>query len=91
MYYKAISEKYGVPIDVPVKKLKKEQLDLFLYGTGDEALELRRPKSLGGGVYNSPFEGVVNNLERRYRETSSEWSRNDIEEYERGRVSGMQR
>ena len=81
MYYKAISEKYGVPIDVPVKKLKKEQLDLFLYGTGDEALELRRPKSLGGGVYNSPFEGVVNNLERRYRETSSEWSRNDIEEY----------
>ena len=81
MYYKAISEKYGVPIDVPVKKLKKEQLDLFLYGTGDEALELRRPKSLGGGVYKSPFEGVVNNLERRYRETSSEWSRNDIEEY----------
>ena len=81
MYYKAISEKYGIPIDVPVKKLKKEQLDKFLYGTGDESLELRRPESLGGGTYRSPFEGVINNLERRYRETSSEYSRNEIEEY----------
>jgi len=81
MYYKAISEKYGVPLDVPVKKLKKEQLDLFLYGTGDETLELKRPNSIGGGTYHSPFEGVINNLERRYRETSSEYSRNEIEEY----------
>ncbi len=81
MYYKAVSEKYGVPLDVPVKKLKKEQLDLFLYGTGEEVLELRRPASLGGGTYNTPFEGVANNLERRYRETTSEWSRNDIEGY----------
>ncbi len=81
MYYRAISEKYGVPLDVPVRKLKKEQLDLFLYGTGDEALELRRPNSIGGGTYKSPFEGVINNLERRYRETSSEWSKNEIEEY----------
>ncbi|MBR4627146.1 MAG: excinuclease ABC subunit UvrA [Ruminococcus sp.] len=81
MYYRAISEKYGVPLDVPVKKLKKEQLDLFLYGTGDETLELRRPASLGGGTYRTPFEGVVNNLERRYKETESDWSRNDIEEY----------
>ena len=81
MYYKAVSEKYGIPLDVPVKKLKKEQLGFFLYGTGEEVLELRRPASLGGGTYNTPFEGVVNNLERRYRETSSDWSRNEIEEY----------
>jgi len=81
MYYRAISKKYGVPLDVPVKKLKKEQLDLFLYGTGDETLELKRPASLGGGTYRSPFEGVVNNLERRYRETSSENSKNEIDEY----------
>ena len=81
MYYRAISKQYGVPLDVPVKELKKEQLDLFLYGTGDETLELKRPKSLGGGSYRSPFEGVVNNLERRYKETSSEWSKNEIEEY----------
>lgn len=81
MYYHAISERYGVPIDVPVKKLKKDQLDLFLYGTGTEVLELKRPDSIGGGKYSSPFEGVVNNLERRYRETNSEWSKNEIEDY----------
>ena len=81
MYYKAIAEKYGVDIDIPVNKLKKSELDLFLYGTGTEPLELRRPASLGGGKYTSPFEGVINNLERRYRETSSEWSKNEIEEY----------
>ena len=81
MYYRAISEKYGIPLDVPVKNLKKEQLDIFLYGTGDEQLELTRPASLGGGKYKTPFEGVINNLERRYRETNSEYSRNDIEEY----------
>ena len=81
MYYKAIANKYGIDINAPVKKLKKSELDIFLYGTGDTALELRRPASLGGGTYNSPFEGVVNNLERRYRETSSEYSKNEIEEY----------
>ena len=80
MYYNAISKKYKIPLDVPVKKLKKEQLDLFLYGTGTEALELTRPKSLGGGKYSTPFEGVINNLERRYRETNSEYSKNEIEE-----------
>ena len=81
MYYRAISEKYGIPLNVPVKKLSKSELGLFLYGTGDEPLELRRPKSLGGGVYRSPFEGVINNLERRYAETNSEYSRGEIEEY----------
>ena len=79
MYYNAISQKYSVPLDVPVKKLKKEQLDLFLYGTGEAQLELHRPKTLGGGKYFSAFEGVVNNLERRYRETNSEYSRSEIE------------
>ena len=80
MYYRAISEKYGVPLDVPVRELTEKQLSYFLYGTGDETLELKRPKSLGGGTYRTPFEGVINNLERRYRETNSDYSRNDIEE-----------
>ena len=80
MYYRAISEKYGVPLDVPVRELTDEQLGYFLYGTGDEKLELKRPASLGGGTYSTPFEGVINNLERRYRETNSDYSRNDIEE-----------
>ncbi len=81
MYYNAISKHYGVPLDVPVKNLSKEQLNLFLYGTGDTKLELKRPQSFGGGTYNSAFEGVCNNLERRYNETNSEYSKNDIEEY----------
>ncbi len=81
MYYTAISEKYGVPLDVPVKELPKGAIDLFLYGTGTEPLELKRPKTLGGGVYFSPFEGVINNIERRYRDTNSEYARNDLESY----------
>ncbi len=80
MYYRAISKEYGIPLDVPVKKLTKEQLNIFLYGTGDKALELTRPKTLGGGKYSTPFEGVCNNLSRRYSETSSEASKNEIEE-----------
>lgn len=81
MYYRAISKKYNIPLDVPVKELPKKSLNLFLYGTGDETLELRRPKSLGGGIYNSSFEGVVNNIERRYRDTNSEYAKTELEEY----------
>ncbi len=80
MYYKAISKKYGIPLDVPVSELTKEQLNIFLYGTGTTELELRRPESLGGGKYKSPFEGIIPNLERRYRETNSDYSKAVIEE-----------
>lgn len=81
MYYRSISEKYEISLDVPVKKLPKEAMDIFLYGTGEEKLELRRPKTLGGGMYSAPFEGVVNNLERRYKETSSPYAKSELEEY----------
>ena len=81
MYYRAISDKYGIPLDVPVKKLPKGSLDFFLYGTGEENLVLKRPKSLGGGTYSAPFEGVVNNLERRYKETNSSYAKSELEEY----------
>ncbi|MDE6519140.1 MAG: excinuclease ABC subunit UvrA [Ruminococcus sp.] len=80
MYYKAISKKYKIPLDVPVKELTKEQINIFLYGTGTEELELKRPESLGGGKYKTPFEGVINNLERRYRESNSDYSKSAIEE-----------
>lgn len=81
MYYKAISKEYDIPLDVPVNQLPKGALDMFLYGTNGKTLSLHRPKSIGGGSYSAPFEGVVNNLERRYRETTSEYSKNDIEAY----------
>ncbi len=81
MYYKAISRKYGIPLDVPVSELPDGALDKFLYGTGDDELTLHRPKTLGGGMYKQPFEGIVNNLERRYAESTSEYSKSEIEEY----------
>ena len=81
MYYKAISKEYDIPLDVPVKNLTKKQLNVFLYGTKGKPLTLKRPKTLGGGAYSSPFEGVINNLERRYKETNSEYSRVDIQAY----------
>ncbi len=81
MYYRAISKEYSISLEVPVGELKKDELDIFLYGTGETTLTLRRPSSIGGGTYSAPFEGVINNLERRYRETTSEYPKNDIEAY----------
>ncbi|MDE6092498.1 MAG: excinuclease ABC subunit UvrA, partial [Ruminococcus sp.] len=81
MYYRAISEKYDIPLDVPVKELSKKQLDTFLYGTNGEKIEIARPKSIGGGTYNYAFEGVINNLERRYRDTESEYAKAELESY----------
>lgn len=80
MYYRAIAEKYDISLDTPVNQLPKKIVDVFLYGTGGERLELHRNRDLGGGVYYAPFEGVVHNLERRYKETNSVYSRADIEE-----------
>lgn len=81
MYYKAISKKYDIPLDVPVKKLTKKQLDIFLYGTNGEILTLHRSGEYGGGTYKYAFEGIINNLERRYKESSSEYAKNDLEDY----------
>ena len=80
MYYNAISKHYGISLDVPVKDLTPEQLGIFLYGTGGEKIRVDVIDSFGGGYRNSDFEGVVNNLERRYKE-GSEGSREEIESY----------
>ena len=79
MYFNAISEEYGVPLDKPVSELTEEQLGLFLYGTGDKKLHLSRGSKFYKAEYDTVFEGVIPNLERRYKETSSEWSKADIE------------
>jgi excinuclease ABC subunit A len=81
MYYKAISDAYNVSLDIPVKDISKDLLSVFLYGTGDKKIRIKRPEKFGGATYEGAFEGVINNLERRYRETNSEYSRNDIESY----------
>ena len=80
MYFDAIAEAYGVPLDVPVCELKKEQLDLFLYGTKGKKLELRRPAEHGGGIWRAAFEGVIPSIERRSRETQSDGMREYYEE-----------
>ena len=80
MYYSAIADEYGVSLDTPVKDLPKEAVNAFLYGTGEKKLKIVRSNVYGGGTYYQPFEGILNNLQRRYNETSSEYSRSEIEE-----------
>jgi len=79
MYYKAISEKYGISLDEPVKNLDPDALDIFLYGTQGQKLNLVRNTAGFKAQYMAEFEGVVNNLERRYKESSSDYSKADIE------------
>lgn len=77
MYYNGIAKKYNISLDTPFKDLPKEAADAFLYGTKDR-LELQIIDSFGGGVRYSKFEGIINNLERRYKESSSEYSKSEI-------------
>lgn len=80
MYYSAVADKYNVSLDTPVKDLPEDVMDIFLYGTKGEKLTLHRRNEFGGGTYSAEFEGIINNLERRYRETNSEWSKDEIRE-----------
>lgn len=78
MYYTAISAQYGISLDVPVKELSQEQLDLFLYGTKGEPLFLHRQTAGGKSEgFRAPFEGIIPNLKRRFSE-GSEWAKEEI-------------
>ncbi len=81
MYYKGIAEKYGFDINTPWKDIPKKAQNAVLYGTGDEKLNLERLSFMGTGRYSAPFEGVINNLERRYGNTKSDGARAEIESY----------
>ena len=80
MYFDAMSKKYHFRLDEPFRGLSKEVRDIIFYGTGEENLELRFDGRRGTGVLHQPFEGIVNNMERRYRESTSESVRSDIED-----------
>ena len=80
MYFDALAKKYKFKLNEPVKNLSKEALDAILYGTKGELLQLKYEKSEGYGIIKREFEGIVNNLERRYRESQSPAMREDIEE-----------
>ena len=79
MYFTAIAKEYGFTLDTPFKEINKEGQNALLYGTGDKKLRMERTTDYGGGYYNAAFEGVINNLERRYATSSSEYSRTEIE------------
>ena len=81
MYFDALSQKYNFSLDVPFKDLPQEAVDILFYGTGDEKLEIKYKSHSFSGQYHSAFEGIVNNLDRRYRETSSEYIKYEIEKY----------
>ena len=80
MYYTALGKQFGFTLDTPLKDLSKDAKNALLYGTGDKKLRMERPTSFGGGSYYTAFEGVINNLKRRYNESQSELSRNEIEQ-----------
>ena len=80
MYFDAMSKKYHFRLDEPFRGLSKEVRDIIFYGTGEENLELSFDGRRGTGVLHQPFEGIVNNMERRYRESTSESVRSDIED-----------
>ena len=80
MYFDALSKKYGFSLDAPWKSLSDEAKDVLLYGTKGEKLELHYDQPRGKGVLYQPFEGVCVNVERRYRETQSDYSKGELEE-----------
>ncbi|MDO4544901.1 MAG: excinuclease ABC subunit UvrA [Bacillota bacterium] len=79
---RALADKYDVDLDTPYKKLPKKFKNILLYGTGEEKLEYVYTSRNGTVQHRShTFEGVINNLERRYRETRSEWIKEKMEKY----------
>ena len=81
MYLNALAAKYGFSLDEPVSKLTEKQLDVILYGTRGEKVKCEYERDGRMSSFMSPFEGIVTNLERRYRETGSDASKEALEEY----------
>ena len=80
MYFEALSKKYNFKLNTPVKDLPAEIMDIILYGTKGEKLKLTYERENGHGTLMQPFEGIINNLERRYKETQSDAMRRDLED-----------
>ncbi len=76
-----VASEYGFSVDTPFNKLTPEQVDVILNGSKGRPLEFKFDKEGRSHKFSTPFEGVLNNLARRHKETTSEWSREEIEEY----------
>ena len=81
MYMEALAEKYHFSLDTPIQDLPEEIVDILLYGTKGERITVHRRSEYGSGTYQTEFEGIINNLERRFRETQSNWIKAEIESY----------
>ena len=82
MYFEALAKQYHFSLSTPIKDLPEKIVDLLLYGTpADDKIKIVRKNEYGSGTYYTKFEGIINNLERRFRETSSNWIKEEIEGY----------
>ena len=79
VYYKGIAKHFGFDPNTPYKNIPKPAKDFLLYGSKGKKIEFERNNEWKNGVYSATFEGVIPNIERRYKETTSDWIRNDIE------------
>ncbi len=80
MYYEALAREYDFSLDVPYKDLSEKAKKAIMYGTDGKKIKMQRKSVYGEGTYMKDFEGILNNIERRYAETTSEYSRNEIEQ-----------
>jgi len=81
MYFDALTKHYGVSMKTPYEELPQEVQNAILYGTGKEKLHIAYKKEFGSGSFDAPFEGIAVNMERRYRESTSDYSKQDIERF----------
>ena len=80
MYFEALAKKYHFDLNTPFEKLSPEARNVILYGTRGEKLRMSYNRGTGFGVLEQPFEGIMNNISRRYRETQSDSARKELEE-----------
>ena len=80
MYFEALAQKYHFSLTVPVQELPRDVMNIILYGTGEEKLRMTYNRGNGMGVLEQPFEGILNNIGRRFRETQSDAARKELEE-----------
>lgn len=83
MYYEGLAQAYDFDVNTPFCDLPKEAKQAIFYGTGERKIKVSRKYDFGTGGYSTTFEGLIPNLERRYKETTSEYSRAEIETYMR--------
>ena len=80
MYFEGLANEYGFSLDTPYKDLPADVRKILMYGTKGKKIKMTRKNAYGEGTYLTDFEGVINNVERRYNETTSEYSRGEIEQ-----------